>query len=443
MEFLSADKILIVDLAAGDISEEELPEDLVQEHIGGAAVCKYLYEAHAEAEPIVLGTGLLTGTLCPGAATGIISAKSPRTGQLAHAPITLKSAIELKYSGFDYVVIKGSSQSPVFLWLHDSVADIMDASDVWDLDTWQTTDAWRQNLGEDIIQTMVVGRAGISGSSLAQIILNYWASGDRFGFGALFAQKNLKGVAMRGMGLLEVADPEGFVDKSLELLENIKNGPLAGKYGAGEIGTALGDPEFNDWLEPLIHRHSACFNTPYATNSFVFLDEDPARKEDPRTPEPGLLVTDVQALMTLKKQGLQAEDACRIMKNCLKQGIDTAGAAELASQKGLATAGEIEQLLEKIASAAETAVEARQDIFSPWCPAQPVFGQFETGSDPEALKKWWKRRQAVAYIFGIHPLFSVMSAELSEDILLELANMGAELDLSPEDLQQAVDYLQA
>ncbi len=441
MDYLAADKILIIDLASGEITEDELAEDLVAKHIGGAGICKHLYQTYADQEPVVIGTGLLTGTLCPGSAAGIMTAKSPRTGQIAHAPITLKVAIELKYSGFDYLVIKGSSANPVLLWLHDGVADIMDASDVWGKDTWQTTDLWRQNLGEDIIQTMVIGQAGESGSSLAQIILNYWASADRFGFAGIFGQKRLKGMAMRGMGLLEIADPDGFVQKSLDLLTEIKKGPLAEKSGLAEIGVALGDSDFKDWLAPMVHRHSACFNTPYASNSFVFLDEDPSKKQLPDSTEPGFLLTDVQAVLDFKKLGLAAEDACRILKSCAQKGLDASGLAALAAENGWSARSDIEQALQKIST--EAVNLSSQDVFSPWCPNQPIFGEFETGKDPEAMKKWWERRQAVAYLFGIHPLFSVMSPEITEDALLELARLGTELDLDQDTLDRAVDYLQS
>ena len=82
MEYLASDKIAIVDLNTGDITEDELDEDLVLDKIGGAGITKHLYDQHASAQstgngPIVLGTGLLTGTLVPGSSLGLITAKSP------------------------------------------------------------------------------------------------------------------------------------------------------------------------------------------------------------------------------------------------------------------------------------------------------------------------------------------------------------------------------
>ena len=104
MEYLASDKIAIVDLNTGDITEDELDEDLVLDKIGGAGITKHLYDQHASAHgigtgPIVLGTGLLTGTLVPGTSLGVMTAKSPSTGKVSHVPLNLDVGIELKYSG--------------------------------------------------------------------------------------------------------------------------------------------------------------------------------------------------------------------------------------------------------------------------------------------------------------------------------------------------------
>src|SRR5210317_553071 len=157
MENLSADKILVVDLGSSQITEDELSDELVEEKIGGAAIAKHLYEEHADGDPIVIGTGLLTGTLFPASAAAVMTAKSPVTGKICHCPITLKVGLEIQYAGFDYIVIKGKADNPTFLWIHDGVADISDAAAVWGKDVWETTDTWRNAMGDVLIQTLVIG----------------------------------------------------------------------------------------------------------------------------------------------------------------------------------------------------------------------------------------------------------------------------------------------
>ncbi len=435
MEYLSSDKILIVDLAAGEISEDELSEDLVAEKIGGAAVNKALYEQHADGDPIVIGTGLLSGTLCPGSSLAVLTGKSPITGKLAHAPITFHVGIELKYAGFDYVVLKGKADKPVFLWIHDGVADVNDASDVWGSDVWQSTDAWRKALGDDLIQTMVIGPAGESGSDAAQVCLNYWPSGDRFGFGRLFGEKNLKGIALRGMGLLEIADAEGFVDKCLEIIPQVKDGALKGKKGVEDICAAMGHADVKEWLAPIVHRHTASYNSPYPTQTFVFLDEDPALKTESAVAEPGFRLDDPDAVLGFKNLGLEAKEACRLMCLCARKGLSAAAVAQLSEKAGKKSAQEIEASLDSLTGTVEL---AGQGIFSPWCPRSPLFGDF--GASDAA--SWWERRQAVAYVFGIDPMFAVMSPELTEELLLELAGIGTEIEFTSDTLESVVSDLQ-
>jgi len=436
MEYLSANKILVVDLALAEVTENELDDELVAEKIGGAAVAKHLHEQHADGDPIVIGTGLLTGTLFPAAGAGVVTAKSPVTGKVSHCPITLKVGLEIQYSGFDYIVIKGESPAPVFLWIHDGVADISSAADVWGKNVWETTDTWRKTMGDDLIQTVVIGKAGEDQSDLAQICYNYWASGDRWGFGKIFGVKNLKGLAFRGMGLLEMADPEEFVELALDVLEEVKEGEFVGKKGIGDICAAIGETDINAWLAPIVHRHSACYNTPYATNTFVFLDEDPKNLAEPNNAEPGFLITDLFGLIEFKKAGLSAVDAALLLRACTKYGIDAAAVAELSQATGKASLAEIQDSMAELSG---PVTRPGSGIFSPWCPLEPVFGNFEdSGDDPAG---WWHRRMAVAYIFGIHPVFAVMSPEITEDDLLEIATVGTEIEFSTDTLNKAVDYL--
>ncbi len=431
MDYLSTDKILVVDLAGGEIEEEELSEDLVAERIGGAGITTHLYNQYADADPIVVGVGLLTGTLYPASAASLLTAKSPVTGKLCHCPVTLKVGIEIKYAGFDYIVIKGRSEKPVYLWIHDGVADISDAADVWGKDVWETTDAWRKLVGDDLLQTMVIGPAGEKGSAAAQVCYNYWSSPDRFGIGKLFGERNLKGLAFRGMGLLEAAEPEDFVDEAFEILAGIKGGDFMGKKGLGPVCAALGEGDAEEWLAPVVHRHSADYFTPYATNTFAFIDEDPAAVKETASAEPGVLISDIPALLAFKKLGLSAVDTARVMRACARQGVDPMAAAAWGAKAGKSSA---DDLMAAVPDIAEPAGMEGNGIFSPWCPRKPIFGGFDA-ADTDA---WWERRQAVAAIFGIQPVFAVMSPRLTEESMISLSNTGGDLELDQEALDGLV-----
>lgn len=434
MEYLSTDKILVIDLATSDVEEEELDESLVSEKIGGAGITKYLYEKYESEDPVVIGTGLLSGTTYPASALGLITAKSPVTGKLCHCPVTYKVGIEIKFSGFDYIVVKGVSDSPVYLWIHDGVADVTDAGDIWGKDVWESTDFLRELVGDDLLQTIMIGKAGENKSDYAQVCYNHWNSPDRFGLGKVFGNKNLKGFAFRGMGLIEVAEAEDFVARTLEILKEIKENDFLGKKGIAELSTAIGEEDLTAWLAPIVHRHSADYFTPYATNTALFLDEDPKIVEETKVKEPGVLVSDIQALISCKKLGLSAEDAGRLLKACAKYGIDPLAVTTLSGKNTLA---ELEASFDALSGNIE--LQGR-GTFSPWAPVQPIFNSFDL-SDAEEMASWWERRQAVAHIFGIQPLFAIMCPEITEENLLELASLGTELELDADVLDNVISYI--
>jgi len=428
MEYLASDKIAVVDLATRDITEDELDEDLVLDKIGGAAITRTLYDEHAEDDPIVLGTGLLTGTLVPGAALGVVTARSPATGKVSHMPLILDAGMELKYSGFDYIVIKGKADKPVYLWIHDGILDINDADDLWGKDTWTATDHIRREMGDDLIQVLGIGKAGENGSDLAQIGINYWQSADRAGFGKLLGERNLKLIAIRGMGLLEISEPEEFVGDCAELIADIRANPALPKQGIASMAAALGAEDLSDWLDPLTHRHMACFNTPVATSSFLFIDEDPALLKESGNEEPGFLVTDILPLTTFKNAGLAAADAARVLKACAKYGIDGAAVAELSAKSGLTSPEDIEKSFLNFQGPVES---TGSSIFSSWA------------APGKSIDQNWERRQAVAYILGLHPLWIQTATELTEEKLLDLAGLGTEMEFTPDTLNEVIDDLLA
>ena len=423
MEYLASDKIAIVDLGSRDITEEELDEDLVLDKIGGAGITKYLYNKYTSENPIVLGTGLLTGTLVPGSSLGIMTAKSPSTGKISHVPLTLDAGAELKYSGFDYIVIKGNADKPVYLWIHDGILDINDAGDLWGKDTWAATDSIRHEMGDDLIQVLGIGPAGENGSDLAQIGINYWQSADRMGFGKLCGEKNLKLIAIRGMGLLEISEPEEFIGDCAELLSAVRSSPVIEKQGLAAVAASLGEEDLSDWLAPLTHRHMACFNTPVSTNTFIFTDEDPALLEETTVPEPGFLFTDILPLLTFKKAGLSVKDTGTILRACAKYGIDGAAVAELSGKSGLSDPVEIEKSFPDLKGPAES---TGNSVFSPWAAVG------------KSMDENWEKRQAVGYILGLHPIWLLMAPELSEEKLLDLAGLGTELELTQETLNEVI-----
>jgi aldehyde:ferredoxin oxidoreductase len=234
------------------------------------------------------------------------------------------------------------------------------------------------------------------------------------------------------MGLLEISDPEGFIARCQSLLSEIKKGAWSDKKGLPDLAAALGEPGVADWLGPIIHRHKSCFNTPFATNTFVYLDEDPRLYQEPDGADPGFLINDLYGLLGFKKMGLSAVDSCRLLKECARLGLDPSAVVDLSLKAGTK---ETEGIRKSLPGLQGTPDCVGRPPFSPWAPLKPIFADFGGAAD----EAWWRRRQSLAYIFGIHPIFALMAPELSEEVLLELAGLGTGMAFTPEKLEQVIN----
>lgn len=449
-------RILLVDLNKGTCEEEELSQDLIEEHVGGAAINLALYERYQDRDPVVMGTGLLTGTFAPSACAGVLTGKSPVTGRVCHVPLLGQTAVELKYSGFDFIVILGESEKPVRLWLHDELAEVVGAGDVWGKDVWETIEKLRFEHGDDYVQIVCIGPAGEKGSLLAQVSESYWGSRDIFGLGASLGKKKLKAIAMRGLGSLEVA--EGFFDECVQLKNEIASGRIRGVQGLVPILESLGaDPEGLKAVQARVHRNVASFNCIYPYNSFVMIEEDPKLLKESQKKEPGLLLTDPAGVASLLflKEGLPA-----VLRKINRLGLDPAACGRILAKQGVTDAGEAEKSLaaflvegfsldgqgvENVYGAApwplSVGLEARlvqaASLFSHSLPPQPALASFEDFSAPDdaaGRARWWLERQAACLILGICPLSALLSPELSLEKMAGLAAKACRWDSLTEDV---------
>ena len=170
-----AGKLLRVDLSAGRISEEPLPsDDILRKYIGGLGLgAKIIYDEvplHVKAlDPenrLVIMTGPLTGTNVPSASdwtvTSLRHELDSKTIQGSHSHGYWGAY--LKMNGIDGIIFQGAAASPVYLWIHDGQVELRDASRFWGLDTHDTEDAIKAELGvkkDDLhISVAAIGPAG-------------------------------------------------------------------------------------------------------------------------------------------------------------------------------------------------------------------------------------------------------------------------------------------
>jgi len=240
-------KMLRVDLSNGSISCEPTMK-YAREWIGGGGIDQFiLYNEvkpwvtpYAPANRLTFGAGPLVGTMAPGASRLSAGSKNALTMGVGSCNADSRFGPELKFAGYDHLILQGKARKPVYLWIDDDHIEIRDATHLWGKTVWETVDTIRQDLGDDEIHIVSIGPAGENIARGACIIQNKGRAFGRCGLGGIMGSKNLKAVAVRGSGFVEVADDSRFmkaVDKYRQRLA-----PVQRIIKKGNLGTLFGLP---------------------------------------------------------------------------------------------------------------------------------------------------------------------------------------------------------
>ena len=236
-----AGKILRVNLSNGDITNEPTL-NYAEEWLGSSGVAvKILYDRmgswvtpYEPANKIIFGAGVLQGTTAPGACKMTASTLGPATGGWATGASDSYVGGQLKFAGYDLVVIEGKAHIPVYLWISDGRVEIREASKLWGKNTWQTLALIRQELGDKSLHAVSIGPAGENLVRGACIIQDEGRAFGRCGIGAVMGSKNLKAMVVKGTGRIRIADRERFMKAANEVRKRIMNSKRAEtmrKYG--------------------------------------------------------------------------------------------------------------------------------------------------------------------------------------------------------------------
>lgn len=238
-------KILRVDLTSGEWKAEELDRNLAIKFIGGRGLgSKILYdEIDPKVDPfspnnkLIMATGPLTGTSASAAGRYMAITKSPLTGTIACSNSGGHFGAELKFAGFDLVIIEGKAKEPVYLFIEDGKVEIRDARHLWGKTTHEATD---QILSETDMDAKVacIGPAGEKRVRFACIINDKHRAAGRSGVGAIMGSKNLKAVAVKGSGSVGIWDKEAFRKATLDGFQKVKANPVT-STGLPAYGTAV------------------------------------------------------------------------------------------------------------------------------------------------------------------------------------------------------------
>mgnify|MGYP001060487745 FL=1 len=246
-------RILRVDLSKEDIRDMELNREYAEKFIGGAGyAARVLYDMItpntdplAPENAIFLIAGPMVGSAFPGTTKWTVCSRSPLTDIWGESSASGSYGAELKYSGYDGVLVTGRSSQPVCITVREGHAEIKNAKHLWGKDTVETADAIRSDMGEPKARVACIGPAGERLVRYASIVTDEERFCGRAGMGAVMGSKNLKAVAVRGTIRLPIANEERLRELSDEARAAVKP-PRAPAYTQGRVralsvdGTASG-----------------------------------------------------------------------------------------------------------------------------------------------------------------------------------------------------------
>jgi aldehyde:ferredoxin oxidoreductase len=323
-----AGHILRVDLTSGKTSVEPLDPIMVEQFLGGRGFGAYLLYAETEPglaplspqNPLILSAGPLSGLLVPGAGKLDITTKSPLTGGYASANIGGLLAAELKYAGYDCVVITGQADNPVMICIEDDQVQIRDAGAYWGLGSLTVEEQLKEELGEEF-QIATIGPAGENLVSYACITHDFGRQAGRGGVGTVMGAKKLKAIAVRGTRAIPVADLDAYREQARAMFDACRSAEgleVWQRYGTSGVntwsneigafptrnfqsGTIEGYENLSGEVmrEKIVVSDKACFACPSPCGKYSYVRKHGVRVEGPEYETAALLggdcgLTDIQ-----------------------------------------------------------------------------------------------------------------------------------------------------
>jgi aldehyde:ferredoxin oxidoreductase len=264
-------RILRVDLSTGKISTES-SSIYTKRFIGGLGVgLKIMWdEVLPTVHPfdpenkLIFMTGPLTGTLAPSSGRIEVCTKAPGVDPF----MPTRSGIggywgpELKFAGYDGLIIQGSAETPSILEIFDDRIKLTSAPDLWGLDTYETQRRISKKYGRDA-KTVCIGPAGENRVHFAAIISDSGYAAAKTGMGAVMGSKNLKAIVVKGSNGLKVARPDEFIGICRHATKLLRNHPMRKWTSQGPVIIEM------EFAERHRKKFASCFNCPVACRSFI------------------------------------------------------------------------------------------------------------------------------------------------------------------------------
>ena len=236
-------QILRVNLSEGRAEPEPLDMEWAHDFLGERGLAtKYLMEnMDPTVDPLgpdnvlIFATGPLSGTMASTSGRYAVVTKGPLTGAIACSNSGGKFGAELKFAGYDLLLVEGRSERPVYLHIVNDSVEILPADEIWGTSVWNTEEWLRQRHQNPQLKVAAVGVAGERGVKFACVVNDLHRAAGRSGVGAVMGSKNLKAIAVHGSVGVKVDDPKRFMravkDTKAVLWDN------AGRAELEKVGT--------------------------------------------------------------------------------------------------------------------------------------------------------------------------------------------------------------
>jgi aldehyde:ferredoxin oxidoreductase len=198
-------------------------------------------DALAPENILCLALSVLTGAPISGQSRMMANARSPLTDAIGDSQSGGYFPAEMKFAGYDAIILHGRSPHPVYLWIKDGQVEIRDARHLWGMTTHETEKTLQSELGDNQIEVAQVGPSGEKLVRFAAIMNMSSRANGRTGMGAVMGSKNLKAVVVRGSRgpkAIEWANPKAIHELAKWGPKAIPDNPdMAGlaKYGTASV----------------------------------------------------------------------------------------------------------------------------------------------------------------------------------------------------------------